>query len=135
MLASAIALAGNWPFNNRRHYFIASDYVENLLSAIEPNGLLLTMDWQVASPMLYAQEIEQRRRDVKVVDVKLLHRPWYFDYLKRAYPDLIERSRDKVDAYVADLKAWEHDPQALCQRPDADPEDQSSLSRRCSTQW
>ena len=112
LLASAIALAGNWPFNNRRHYFIASDYVENLLSAIEPNGLLLTMDWQVASPMLYAQEIEQRRRDVKVVDVKLLHRSWYFDYLRRAYPDLIERSRDKVDAYVADLKAWEHDPQA-----------------------
>ena len=60
----------NWPFNNRRHYFIASDYVENLLGAIEPNGLLLTFDWQVASPMLYAQEVEQRRRDVKVVDVK-----------------------------------------------------------------
>jgi tetratricopeptide (TPR) repeat protein len=117
LLASAIALAGNWPFNNRRHYFIASDYVDNLLSAIEPNGLLLTMDWQVASPMLYAQEIEQRRRDVKVVDIKLLHRLWYFDYLKRAYPDFIERSRDKVDAYVADLTAWEHDPQAFASDP------------------
>ena len=112
LLSAVIAFTGNWHFNNRRHYFIASDYVENLLSAIEPNGLLLTMDWQVASPMLYAQEIEGRRRDVKVVDVKLLHRLWYFDYLRRAYPGLIERSRDQVDAYVADLKAWEHDPQA-----------------------
>jgi len=112
LLAAAIALTGNWPFNNRRHYFIASDYVENILSAIEPNGLLLTMDWQVASPMFYAQEIEQRRRDVKVVDIRLLHRPWYFDYLSRAYPTLIERSHAQIDAYVADLKAWEHDPQA-----------------------
>ena len=110
LLASAIALAGNWPFNNRRHYFIAHDYVENLLGAIEPNGLLLTFDWQVASPMLYAQEVEQQRRDVKVVDVNLLRRSWYFDYLRHAYPDLIERSRDKIDAYVEDLKGWEHDP-------------------------
>ena len=62
--------------------------------------------------MLYAQEVEQRRRDVKVVDVNLLRRSWYFDYLKRAYPGLIERSRDKIEAFVAELKQWEHDPGA-----------------------
>jgi hypothetical protein len=117
LLASGIALAGNWPFNNRRHYFIAKDYVENLLGAIEPNGLLLTFDWEVASPMLYAQEVEQRRRDVKVVDVNLLRRPWYFDYLRHAYPDLIERSRDKIDAFTVDLKAWERDPKLYAVDP------------------
>ncbi len=117
LLASAIALTGNWPFNNRRHYFVAHDYVENLLSAIEPNGLLLTFDWQVASPMLYAQEVEQQRRDVKVVDVNLLRRSWYFDYLRRAYPGLIERSRDKIDAFVADLKGWEHNPKIYAVDP------------------
>jgi tetratricopeptide (TPR) repeat protein len=110
LLASTIALAGNWPFNNRRHYFIAHDYVENILGAIEPHGLLLTFDWQVASPMLYVQEVEQQRRDVKVVDVNLLRRPWYFDYLRHAYPDLIERSRDKIDAFTADLREWERNP-------------------------
>jgi len=113
LLTCTIAFTANWPFNNRRHYFVAHDYVENLLSAIEPNGLLLTLDWQVASPMLYAQEIEQRRRDVKIVDINLLRRSWYFDYLKHAYPGLIERSRDKIDAFVADLKKWEHDPGAF----------------------
>jgi tetratricopeptide (TPR) repeat protein len=113
LLTSATAFAGNWPFNNRRHYFIAHDYVENLLSAVEPNGLLLTQDWQVASPMFYAQQIEQRRRDVKVVDVNLLRRSWYFDYLRRTYPDLVERSRDKIEAFVKDLKAWERDPAAF----------------------
>jgi hypothetical protein len=113
LLTSATAFAANWPFNNRRHYFIAHDYVENLLSTIEPNGLLLTQDWQVVSPMFYAQEIEQRRRDAKVVDVNLLRRSWYFDYLKHAYPDLIERSRDKVDTFVEILKQWERDPGAF----------------------
>ncbi len=107
LLAVTIEVAGNWPFNNRRHYFIAHDYVENLFSSIEPDGLLLTYDWQVASPMLYAQEVEQRRRDVKVVDINLLRRSWYFDYLKHAYPGLMERSRDKIDTFVANLKEWE----------------------------
>ena len=83
LLTSATAVTANWPFNNRRNYFIAHDYVENLLSGIEPNGLLLTQDWQVASPMFYAQEVEQRRRDVKAIDINLLRRSWYFDYLKR----------------------------------------------------
>jgi hypothetical protein len=113
LLVCAITLAANWPFNNRRQYFIAHDYVENLLSTIAPNGLLLTLDWQVVSPMFYAQEIEQRRRDVKVVDINLLRRSWYFDYLSRAYPGLIERSRGKIEAFVKNLKEWEGDPGAF----------------------
>jgi len=113
LLTPAMAFIGNWPFNNRRHYFIAHDYVENLFSAIEPNGLLLTLDWQVASPMFYAQEVEQRRRDVKVVDINLLRRSWYFDYLRHAYPGLIERSREKIDVFVENLREWERDPGAF----------------------
>src|SRR5205823_4731404 len=110
LVISLLGLIVQWPYNNRSHYFIAHDYVENIQSTIEPNGLLLTLDWQVASPMLYTREIEQRRRDIKAIDVQLLRRSWYFDYLRRSYPELIERSRDKVDTYVAELKKWEQDP-------------------------
>jgi len=112
LVVPAVALAANWPFNNRNHYFIARDYVANIQNTIEPNGLLLTLDWQVVSPMLYVREVEQSRRDLKVVDVQLLRRSWYFDYLRRAYPGLIERSRDEVDAYLSELKQWEHNPDA-----------------------
>src|SRR5436309_2235474 len=117
LLVCAITLAANWPFNNRRQYFIAHDYVENLLSTIAPNSLLLTLDWQVVSPMFYAQEIEQRRRDVKVVDINLLRRSWYFDYLSHAYPALVERSRDKIEAFVENLKEWERDPGVFARSP------------------
>ena len=113
VLTSATAFAANWPFNNRRHDFIAHDYVENLFGTIAPDGLLLTQDWQVASPMLYAQEVEQRRRDVKVVDINLLRRSWYFDYLNQAHPSLMERSKEKIDPYLALLKQWEHDPDSF----------------------
>jgi tetratricopeptide (TPR) repeat protein len=112
LLTVSLTLAANWPYNNRRHYFIAEDYVGNILETIKPNGLLLTLDWQVASPFFYVQEIEARRRDVKVLDVNLLRRSWYFGYLRQTHPDLIERSQDKIDAYVAELKQWEDNPAA-----------------------
>ncbi len=112
LVAPAIAFIGNWPFNNHRHYWLAHDYLDNIFTSIAPNGLLLTQDWQVASPAFYLQQIEQRRPDVKVVDVNLLRRSWYFDYLRRAYPGLLERSREKVDAFVQELKEWERDPAA-----------------------
>ena len=118
LVVSALALTANWPFNNRRQYFIAHDYVENLLKTIAPNGLLLTLDWQVVSPMFYAQEIERLRPDVKVVDINLLRRSWYFDYLKHAYPGLMERSREKIDAFVENLKEWERDPGAFARSPE-----------------
>lgn len=113
LIAPAIALAGNWSFDNRRHYFIAHDYVENIFRSIKPSGLLLTEDWQVASPMFYVQEIEQRRRDVKVIDINLLRRMWYFDYLQHAQPGLMDRSREKIEPYVELLRQWERDPAAF----------------------
>jgi len=118
VLTTTTAFAANWPFNNRRHDFIAHDYVENLFSTIAPEGLLLTQDWQVASPMLYAQEVEQRRRDVKVVDINLLRRSWYFDYLNQAHPGLMERSKEKIDPYVTILQQWEQDPSAFTRNQD-----------------
>jgi hypothetical protein len=67
--------------------------------------------------MFYAQEIEHLRPDVKVVDINLLRRSWYFDYLKHAYPGLIERSREKIDTFVGNLKEWEQDPTAFARSP------------------
>jgi tetratricopeptide (TPR) repeat protein len=110
VLVPIAALAANLPYNNRSHYYIAHDYTENILSTIEPGGMLLTRDWQVYSPMLYSREIEHRRDDAVVIDVNQLRRSWYYDYLARAYPATIEAARDKVDAFVEDLRHWEQDP-------------------------
>jgi tetratricopeptide (TPR) repeat protein len=60
--------------------------------------------------MLYAREIEHHRDDAVVIDVNQLRRSWYYDYLNRAYPSTIEAARDKVDAFLEDLRHWEHDP-------------------------
>jgi tetratricopeptide (TPR) repeat protein len=110
--APVLALASNFSYDNRSRYYVAQDYVENILSTIEPGGMLLTLDWQVYSPMLYMREVEHRRADVIAIDINQLRRSWYFDYLGRTYPQTVEAARDKVDAFLEDLKHWEQDPDA-----------------------
>jgi tetratricopeptide (TPR) repeat protein len=104
------AFAGNLSYNNRSRYFIAQDYVDNIFSTIEPGGMLLTRDWQVYSPMLYFQSIEHRRPDVIAIDINQLRRSWYFDYLRQAYPAIIAQASNQVEAFLEDLRHWEHDP-------------------------
>lgn len=117
MIVPLIALVGNFDFNNRARYFIAQDYIENILKPIEPNGMLLTSDWQVYAPSLYFREIENQRKDTIIVDINQLRRSWYFDYLNQVYPELLEKSRDKVDAFLEDLRAWEKNPEAYKDSP------------------
>jgi len=52
------------------------------------------------------------------VDINLLRRSWYFDYLKHAYPGLMDRSRDKIDPYVEILRQWERDPGSFARNQD-----------------
>lgn len=109
LIISLATFLGNRPYNNRSRYFIAHDYVDNVLKPVESRGMLLTLDWQVYSPFLYFREIENKRRDVVAIDLNLLRRSWYFDYLGQSYPDLIGATRDKVGAFVEVLKHWESD--------------------------
>ncbi|HKP87211.1 MAG TPA: DUF2723 domain-containing protein [Blastocatellia bacterium] len=126
-IAPVAALAGNLQFDNRSRYYIAKDYVENIQSTIEPGGMLLTLDWQVYSPMLYLREVERSRTDVVTLDVNQLRRSWYYDYLSRAYPAMIEGARDKVDAFLEDLRHWERDPDAFNRN--------ASLNQRINTRF
>jgi hypothetical protein len=127
LLVPAVTLASNLHFNNRSRYFIAHDYVDNIMSTIQPEGMVLTLDWQVYSPMLYVRHVEQRRRDLVAVDVNLLRRSWYYDYIEREYPALINETRDKVDAFLEDLRAWDLDPDAY--------QTKISLNRRISSRF
>jgi hypothetical protein len=110
LLVPGAAVAGNWRSCDRGRYFVAEDYVANVLDAIAPGGMLLTSDWQVYSPLLYVREIEGRRRDVVAIDVQLLRRSWYFGHLRQAFPAAMEKAAADVAAFLEDLDAWERDP-------------------------
>lgn len=117
LLVPVVTLVANFPFTNRHNFFLASDYVANIERPIASQGMLLTSDWQVYSPLLYVREIEQQRRDIVAIDVMLLRRSWYFDYLKSQYPDLMADTRAATETFLADLRHWEQDPEAFAHSP------------------
>src|ERR1043166_2825647 len=70
----------------------------------------LTRERQVFSPLLYPQTIENPRPDFVSIDINQLRRSWYFDYLRRVYPETMKAAGDQVDAFLEDLHHWEQDP-------------------------
>lgn len=127
LLAAALPLAGHFRLCDRSRYRVAEEYLGDVLEGVPQGALVLTADWQVYSPLLYLREIEGWRRDVAAVDVQLLRRSWYFDHLRRDFPDLMGRARAEVDAFLEDLLAWESDPD-LYQRNGA-------LNQRINTRY
>jgi hypothetical protein len=100
--------------NNRRGVdesdnFLVSDYTQNILASVDSNAVILTYQWDYfVSASYYEQYVLGRRPDVVVIDKELLRRSWYFLQLERNYPWLIERSKDRVAAFLRELDKFEH---------------------------
>ncbi len=107
LLLPAFILLQNWSRCDRSRDFIAENYARDTLKGIEPGGLLLTREWQLYSPLLYLQLVEGVRPDTAVIDTSLLKRSWYFQYLRRQYPDLLEAAAPEVEAYRNQLELFE----------------------------
>lgn len=98
---------------DRSRFWVAQDYARDALGGVAPDGVLLTADWQLYSPLLYFQEVERWRPDVMAVDVSLLRRSWYVEQLRARHRARWEPLRAETDAFLEDLRAWEHDPGAF----------------------
>lgn len=93
---------------NKHRLHLPADYATQALAELEPNATFLTRDWQAYSPLLYLQHVQGLRRDARVIDVELLRRTWYLDYLARQYPDLFARCQAELDAYREQLYRFEY---------------------------
>ena len=102
-----IPLISYYGKSDKSRNWIAYDYGMNALRSIEENGICLTNNWDIYSPVLYIQNVEGRRKDVVMIDKELLRRSWYLNTLKREYPWLMRRSREEVLDYEEYLDQFE----------------------------
>ncbi len=106
-LAGVAALLLNFSAAGKRGDYVAYDHAVNTLASAGQNATIITDWWDVYSPVFYLQHVEQVRPDVCIIDKELVRRSWYFNYLFRVYPWLVERSRPEIESYRQYLDEFE----------------------------
>jgi hypothetical protein len=83
LLIALVPLAGNRLTASRKGETLARDFASDLLQSVEPYGVLVTAGDNDTFPLWYAQEVEQIRQDVTVVNLSLANTDWYLRQLER----------------------------------------------------
>lgn len=100
-LLAIVLITTNYRYADESRNYLAEDYTMNMFNSIEPDGILITRQWDYfTSPSLYFQLVKNIRRDVFVIDGSLLYYTWYINHLKKNYPLLVELSQQEIDAFL-----------------------------------
>lgn len=77
----------NWDDHNRSNRYTALHFAEDYLNSCEKDAILFTNGDNDTYPLWYAQNVENIRSDIRVINMSLLNTDWYTDGLKRAAYD------------------------------------------------
>ena len=80
----ALMAAQNWDDHDRSNRATAVEMASNYLNSVGPNGILITHGDNDTFPLWYAQEVEDVRTDVRIVNTSLLGTDWHIDQMKYA---------------------------------------------------
>lgn len=80
--APVLMATQNWDDHDRSNRYTAVAMAKNYLNSCEPNAILFTIGDNDTFPLWYAQEIENYRTDVKIINTSLFMTDWYIDQMK-----------------------------------------------------
>ncbi len=81
MAVPVIMGAENWDDHDRSEKTAARDFARNYLGLIDKNGVLITFGDNDTFPLWYAQEVEEFRTDVRILNYTLSGMYWYVEQL------------------------------------------------------
>ena len=85
--------------NNSNNY-VYPDYIRNLLTSLPENSSLVCCTDFTGMGVMYFQEAENFRKDVKVFQYGLLGSEWYIKEMRKKYPDLfppdVLKNKDEI---------------------------------------
>ncbi len=96
------------PFFTAKHHFFSHDrsknytcrdYSMNVLKPLKKDAIIFTHGDNDSYPLWYIQQVENYRKDVRVVIMPLLNTPWYIKQLRNNAPQLpIRWTDEQVDS-------------------------------------
>ena len=78
----ALLLSQNFNDHNRSNRYVTRDFAANILNSCPPNAILFTSGDNDTYPVLYCQEVENIRTDVRVVVMPFVSANWFINQLK-----------------------------------------------------
>jgi len=97
LAAQPFMIARNlWYFHDRSRDYVAHDYARNMLASLAPNSFVFTNGDNDTFPLWYMQEVENFRRDVRVVCLALLQTDWYIFQMRDQEPKVPMNLSDEV---------------------------------------
>ncbi len=84
LCASAPFLMGSqgWDDHTRHNRYTARDFATCYLESCAPNAVIFTQGDNDTYPLWYAQEVENIRPDIRIINLSLLGVDWYIDQLR-----------------------------------------------------
>jgi hypothetical protein len=87
LMAPLIMAFENFDDHSRMGIYASRDYAANFLNSVDENSIIFTYGDNDTYPLWYAQEVENIRRDVRVVNLSLIAVDWYIEKLTRKVND------------------------------------------------
>ncbi|MGF1923881.1 MAG: DUF2723 domain-containing protein, partial [Bacteroidia bacterium] len=83
LCAPVIMAAQGWDDHDRSSKMVAHDIAVSYLESCAPNAILFTYGDNDTYPLWYAQEVENIRPDIRLVNLSLFDTDWYINNMKR----------------------------------------------------
>jgi len=87
LAAPALMASQEWNDHDRSTKYTPRDMATNYLQSCAPNAILFTYGDNDTYPLWYAQEVENIRPDVRIVNLSLLGTDWYIRQMKQKMND------------------------------------------------
>jgi hypothetical protein len=89
------------------HYNYSEDYVHNLFSVVDADGVVFANWDPFYFPLNYYQFVENKRLDILAIDEKLLKRTWYVQWLKDHYPQFMKLISKEANDFLEAVRPFE----------------------------
>src|SRR5262249_53438972 len=97
MLIQPMLLMKNlWFTHDRSANYVAHDYAYNMLVPLADSSFVVTNGDNDTFPLWYMQQVENCRKDVRVVNLSLLNTDWYIFQLRDEQPKIPIKLDDDV---------------------------------------